>query len=83
MNQKSELPIVSSLKNRNAGLLILTSAAVMPAIIATLQRAAWGQQLRLTDSMCIDRGEEIVEVPLKQVAGRLHSTPPGCVRWLR
>jgi len=43
--------------------------------VLALQPAVWGLQLRLTNPLNIDRGEEVVEVPLKQVAERLHSTP--------
>jgi hypothetical protein len=75
MTQKPKSQVVSKRMNSRAGLLIYLSAATIPAMIAALQTSAWAQQLRLTNPLTIDRGDEIVEIPLKQVAERLHSTP--------
>jgi hypothetical protein len=39
--------------------------------VFALAAGAWAQQLRLTNPIKIDRGEEVVEVPLDQVASHL------------
>jgi Domain of unknown function (DUF4861) len=49
--------------------LCTTSLSVM---FAALPPGAWAQQLRLTNPMNIERPEEVVEIPLGQVARRLH-----------
>ena len=50
---------------------VLLFACVATAM-AVLPRGAWAQQLRLSNPLGIDRSQEVVEIPLAQVAEHLH-----------
>ena len=47
-------------------------AAGLSIVLAALQPGAWARQLRLINPLNIDRTEEVVELPLGQVAENLH-----------
>jgi Domain of unknown function (DUF4861) len=51
---------------------IYSCGAALSILFATLPTCAWGQKLRLTNPINIDRPEEVVEIPLDQVTNRLH-----------
>lgn len=53
-------------------LLIYFCATSLSALFAVLQPCASAQQLRLTNSTSFDRTEEVVEIPLNQVARHMH-----------
>jgi Domain of unknown function (DUF4861) len=53
------------------GLSIYFCGTVLSILLAALAAGAWAQQLRLTNPINIDRTEEVVEVPLDQVASHL------------
>lgn len=72
MTEGSGMPVRSSRTKGKVGRLICLNAALMTVMMVALQPAAWAQQLRLTNPLHIDRGDEIVEIPLGQVAEHLH-----------
>jgi len=51
---------------------IYSCGAALSILFATLPTCAWGQQLRLTNPINIDRTGEVVEIPLDQVTNHLH-----------
>src|SRR5579864_8212599 len=53
------------------GPLIFFCATSLSVMFAVLPTGAWAQQLRLTNPTSIDRNEEVVEVPLKQIVAHL------------
>jgi len=53
------------------GLPIYFRGTVLSILFAALAAGAWAQQLRLSNPINIDRTEEVVEVPLEQVARHL------------
>jgi hypothetical protein len=50
------------------GLLVYFCATSLSIMFAALQPHAWAQQLRITNPISIDRTEEVVEIPLDDVA---------------
>jgi hypothetical protein len=50
------------------GLSVYFRATSLSIMFAALQPYAWAQQLRITNPISIDRAEEVVEIPLDQVA---------------
>ena len=55
-----------------SGLSIYFRGTVLSILFGALAAGAWAQQLRLANLTNIDRREEVVEIPLNQVADRLH-----------
>jgi hypothetical protein len=53
----------------------LCLCAIGLSVTFAVQPGAWAQQLRLTNPINIDRTEEVVELPLAQVARRLQFSP--------
>jgi hypothetical protein len=50
------------------GLSVYVCATSLSIMFGALQPHAWAQQLRITNPISIDRTEEVVEIPLDQVA---------------
>ena len=70
MTQNKKLQVGSKRMNWRAGPVMHLTAAIMLAMIAALQPTPRAQQLHLTNPLSIDRGDEIVEIPLS-----------GGIRW--
>jgi hypothetical protein len=54
------------------GVLVYFCATSLSILFAALQPHAWAQQLRITNPVSIDRTEEVVEIPLDDVARQTH-----------
>lgn len=54
------------------GLIAFPAAACLSVLLPLLPSQASAQQLRLTNPLSVDRTEEVVEIPLAQVARHLH-----------
>jgi hypothetical protein len=65
------LSLSSQWRGRPPRLLIYLCAISLSVVFAALQPGAWAQQLRLINPMNIDRTEEVVELPLGQLARHL------------
>ena len=60
---------------------ICSSGCILSILYAALAAGAWAQQLRLTNPINIDRSEEVVVVPIDQVASHLGFSVAQ-VQWL-
>jgi hypothetical protein len=68
--------LYSHCRGRRSGLCICLCVASLSAMLAVaLQPGAWAQRLRLTNPLNIDRSEELVGLPLGQLARRLGFSP--------
>jgi Domain of unknown function (DUF4861) len=73
MAEHFDRPTLSShCRSWRPGPSICLLRAVLPTLFVALVAGARAQQLRLTNPIDIDRPEEVVEVPLDQVANHLH-----------
>src|SRR5580700_9641788 len=61
----------SHCRGRGPGLSVYFCGTVLPILLAAVATGAGAQQLRLTNPINIDRPEEVVELPLDQVARHL------------
>ena len=72
MAEHSEWHILSShSRSSQPGLSVYFCGTILWILFAALPHGAWAQQLRLTNPISIDRPEEVVEVPLDQLARHL------------
>jgi hypothetical protein len=51
---------------------IYVCGGVLSILFAALPAGAWAQQLHVSNPMNVDRTEEVIEIPLDQVASHLH-----------
>jgi Domain of unknown function (DUF4861) len=63
--------LYSQCRSWRPGLSLCFCGAVLSILFAALTPGAWAQQLRLTNPINIDRPEEVVELPLDQLARHL------------
>ena len=72
MVEQSEMSLSLRCRDRQPRPFTFLRTAILSVIFAALQPGAWAQQLRLVNPLNIDRTEEVVELPLGQVAEGLH-----------
>jgi hypothetical protein len=72
VEQSQRLGLFSRFFGGWPGPSFILCASTLSIVFAALQPGAWAQQLRLTNPLNIERAEEVIEIPLGQVAERLH-----------